>query len=514
MKQQNLVLFLLLNTVFASTFASTFARQFPPARQSYQELNSQASFAVSFGTAISQTHHTANTANPDWMSQRLQKLALATPEPKKFLTHKDHIGYTLKALANYICSQCGASLQPTSLNIVNDATRISKLLDDVVQQKTAEKLTLTTCPECTGQLIEQPRKSIILTPDRQQAMIDQINYLGVKNQSACTNHDLPTYRISLEASDVLKQNSTEIDPLQIQTQAQFICKMGNPLLFFHHYANPQTIPDLFEKSEHSEWFANYCAEMIKACPHVTHVCPISQPVAFAHRVTRSSLPPFSISISQTEYLKNINNAQVLACKKMKEINPNLKVLMSHQWKPMKPYHSMLNPWYALEKLICTIANRMYNGDFVTIFTPHQDLFDGIALSVYPALYFNGWIPHGNNCCSTFSADDALEAIMQTHQAFPTKDIYIVETGCNTNDAQTKKDFIDMTLAVCKIAREKGVSIKGVYFWSHTNDPEFYSEWNLQPGSTNFSPFDRLDPLNPCDSVNAGGKYLKEILTPQ
>lgn len=509
MKKQNLSLFLALSFCLTSMIAESF----PSARQTYEELNKTAPFAVSFGTAMSQTHHSENTANPDWMSKRLQELALKSSNSLEFLRHKDHVGYALRALPEVICSKCSIKIQPTKLDTINDKKLIDSLLADASQQKTAEKLTLTSCPDCDGALIEQPRKIIKLTSAHQQAMIAQINHLGVKNQASCGQHNLPTYRISLEASDVLTQNSTDFDPLKIQAQASFIAQMGNPLLFFHHYTNPQTIPDLFEKPEHAAWFANYCAEMIKACPNVTHVCPISQPVAFSHRVTRGTLPPFNTTISQSEYLNNINNAQVLACQKMKEVNPNLKVLMSHQWKPMKPYHSMLSPWYALEKFICFMANRAYNGDFIRIFTPHQDKFDGIALSVYPALYFNGWVPQGSNCCDTFNSQDALDTIMQMHYAFPKKDIYIVETGCNTKDPEQKKAFIDMTLDVCKIARDKGVNIKGIYFWSHTNDPEFYSEWNLQPGSTNFSPFETIDPENPEGSINAGGLYLKEIVKP-
>ncbi len=508
MKIKNLILFFTLHLSCTSLWTDSI----PPARDTYQELNKTAPFAVSFGCAMSQTHDSQNTCHPDAISKQLQKLSQKN-EPYAYLTDKDHIGYTLRALPNVKCCQCNTEIQPTKLDLQKDKVLISILVHDAAAQKNASKLTLTRCPSCDGQLIEQPRKKITLTPAHQQAMIAQINYLGVKNQIGCTNSDLATYRVSAEASDVLKPNSTEIDPLKIQEQAQFFAQFGNALLFGHHYGNPQAIPDLFEKPQHAEWFANYFVEIIKACPNITHVCPISQPVAFSYRVTRGTLPPFSCNMSQAEYLDNINKAQVLACQKIKEFNPNIKVLMSHQWKPMKPYHSIFSPWYALEKFICYLADRKYNGDFVRIFTPHQDKFDGIALSVYPAIYFNGWIPTGNNCADNFNEQDALDTILQTHQAFPNKPIYIVETGCNTQDPEKKKAFIDMMLHVCKIARDKNVDVRGIYFWSHTNDPEFYSEWNFLPGSTHFSPFDKLDPENSEGSINAGGMYLKEILKP-
>lgn len=510
-----LTLLLSCGSIFAGKFNASAGCDnalIRPAQQTYQELNQADAFAVSIGLSMSQTHHSTNTAHPDFMQKKLQELTLLSPNPMFFLSLSDHIGYVLRALPVLICSNCGTNINPAILHVKNDEKIITQLLNDIIVNRAQEKLTVKTCPSCQGQLTEQTRKEIKLTPAHQQAIIDQLNYLGVKNQASCTKHNLPTYRISIEASDILVQNSTEIDAVKLQAQAEFLQKLGNPLIFCHHYSNPQSIPNLFEKEEHIEWFANYCAQVIKSSPHVTHACPISQPVAFSHRVTRGTLPPFTCTISQANYLKNINMAQIAACKKMKEANPNLKVLMSHQWKLFKPLHSRLNPWYALEYIVCSIADRMYNGNFVTIFQPYQDLFDGIALSVYPALKFNGWIPQGDNCSGYFNYEDTIETIMQTHRAFPTKDIYIVETGCNTIDPQLKKEFIDMTLQACKKARENGAPVKGVYFWSHTNDPEFYSEWGLQQGTTNFSPFDRLEITNPCSSINASGIYFKEILS--
>ncbi len=504
--------FLSLYLCFAITVSSTFATVFAPAKKTFQELNEAGPFVISFGTSMSQTHQTNNTAHLAYMKNRLKSEALKSKNPRVYLASKDRIGYILRTLPSALCQNCKKEINPSKLNRDNDHAVIQNLVDQL-NKNIHENLIFTNCPFCDStQLTQQFKKEVVLTKSHQDAMIAQINHLNVKEQNGCVQHHLPNYRISLEACDVLHQNSTILDPEKIKTQAAFIEQMGNPLIFFHHYANPQAIPDLFEKEEHAEWFANYCSEMIKACPNVSHVCPISQPVAFSQRVSRGTLPPFSCSISQREYLKNINNAQISACKAMKKINPKLKVLVSHQWKPFKPYHGMLSPWYALESLICSIADRMYNGSFISMMQNNIDHFDGIALSVYPSLKFNGWVPQGDNCSAKFNADDALEAIMATHKAFPTKDIYIVETGCNTADDQQKRGFIDMTLHVCKVAKEKGVPIKGVYFWGHTNDPDFYTEWNLQPGSTHFAPFEKLDPSDPTGSINAAGLYIKEILS--
>ena len=156
--------------------------------------------------------------------------------------------------------------------------------------------------------------------------------------------------------------------------------------------------------------------------------------------------------------------------------------------------------------------KTYNGTFVRLIKPFEKHFDGIALSIYPPIHFNLWNPEGSNCSGIIDAKSTLEAIVATSKAFPGKDIYITETGCNTPNPQTKKDFIDMTLYACKLARDKGIPVKGIYFWGHTNDPLFYSEWNSAPGTTHFAPFDTLETTNPTASINASGIHIKEIIS--
>ena len=134
----------------------------------------------------------------------------------------------------------------------------------------------------------------------------------------------------------------------------------------------QSIPNLFEKEEHARWFANYCAQVVASSPQITHVCPISQLVAFGTRVKRQMLPPFQAAVDQEVYFNNIVQAHIQAYKKIKAINPNIQVLVSHQWKPMKPKHGLTDPRGMLEALICKIASRMYNGKFVSLYaTPYR-----------------------------------------------------------------------------------------------------------------------------------------------
>jgi len=494
----------------------TLKNKFPSGKETYKALNQDLDnpFIVSFGTSMSQTECTSNTVHPDFISSQLQKIAQQQTDPQAWLGHSGRIWYVLKSLPAATCSDCKKTTDPEKINLETDATIIEYIIKNIAKNKSARFLTMTKCPHCKhAKTLSFATKEIpAFTQAHKQAMAYQYNYLNLQSQQGCKS--LPAYRMSLEACDVLKDCSIEIDPTKLKAQADFLATFqGNIVAFAHHYSNPQAIPNLFEQTHHIAWFADYCAQLVQSCPQITHICPISQPTAFCLRVSRNNdLPPFSSKIDQEQFLQNMTQAQVQASIAMKKINPNIKVLVSHQWKPMKTVHTPTDPRYFIEKFVSKIAHNMYNGTFIRLIKPFEKYFDGIALSIYPPIRFNLWKPQGSNCADNIDAKSALEAIIATSKAFPGKDIYITETGCNTANPQTKKDFIDMTLMVCKLARDKGIPVKGVYFWGHTNDPLFYTEWNSAPGTTHFGPFDKLDPANPIASINASGLYIKEIIS--
>lgn len=475
--------------------------QFPPAGETYKKLNSDPKdpFLVSVGTSMSQTEITENIIHPTFLSKLLYKKAQIQKNPTTWL--KDRWGYVIRSTSNITCKDCKQSSHLESIQ--QDDPLVNSILQNILHHET-KNLVMSECPFCSSKnIVQEPKQYPTLNKEDQQALVQQLQHLGVFDQSA--THSMPAYRISGELADILTKTG-EIDTQKLKEQVTFAQKLDHPLYFFHHYANPQCKPHLFEKEEDIAWFANTCAEFIKACPGLTHVCPISQLIAFGLQVSRQKmLPPFSCNITKEQFLQNIVEAQVQASKEMKKVNPNLKVLVSHQWKPMKPVHTFGDPRHALETAICKIADQIYNQSFVQLMKDKQDSFDGIALSVYPALYFDLTTPQGNNCSGILDPEAALETIVKTHQAFPTKEIHIVETGCNSNDPAIKKKFVDMTLYVCQLAREMGIPVKSCYFWGHTNAP--YFEWNKNPGTSFFGPFENLD----VSSINDYGIYLQEIL---
>ncbi len=482
---------------------SALSKPFPPAAQTFKELNAHPSdpFLMSIGTSMSQMEHTDNILHPEYVSKLLYKKFHQQKNPGQWLM--DRWGYVVAATPDIFCNQCQTT---TSLqNITATDPKIKKILAILINNKNATSLQLSKCPECkSDNIIQQPQTLHVFTDTKQNQLAQQLRTLKVDQQPAAKN--IPSYRLSIELADIIDHDGT-LNPKKLQSQATRIQQLRNPLLFMHHYTNPQCKPHLFEHADDATWFAQQCAEIVKASPGLTHVCPISQIMGFGLQVSRQKmLPPFSCNIDQNLFLQNIVNAQVAASAAMKKINPNLKVLVSHQWKPMKPQHNSTNdPRYPLEYLVCSIADRMYNQKFVQLMQPYLDSFDGIALSVYPALYFNGITPCGNNCSGTLDPQAALEAIVQTNKAFPNKDIYIVETGCNSSDSVVKKQFVDMTLYVCKLARDIGIPVKACYFWGHTN--ESYFEWNKLPNTSHFGAFESFTP----ESINEYGKYLQGIL---
>ena len=336
-----------------------------------------------------------------------------------------------------------------------------------------------------------------------------MEYLNIPQQKGLkplpSSKPLPKYRISLEAC--------EFNSISFQ-QSQWLKQFNNPLVFLHHYSNPQSNPTLFEKVEDKEWFANACANFITSNREIKHICPISQPTAFAFRVARGNdLPPFTCSLDKYRFLTNIIGAHAAAYKAIKKINPDIFVYVSHQWKIFKPYHSSIHPAYALELFISKFANKMYNTAFVEELKKHSDCFDRIALSLYPAVPFYYFVPIVDNLSENFDAEEMLETIKAIHKEFPNKEIIIAETGCNSPNSDIKNKFIDTLLYVCLKARRLGININGIYLWNHTDDIDYYWEWNKKPGSTNFGLFDKLDPnLTPEKTINQTGIYLKEIIT--
>lgn len=473
--------------------------EYDSASDSYQKLNTDRKFQVGIGSATSQTNHTENTVRPDFLAMLLQKASQKAKNPAQWL--KDHWGYVTQALPDVSCKSCNAQIQMHTLNKDKHNKIVDSIVSIIAANRNAHSIALTECPKCHSPNLAQSPKAInVATESHTHHMAAQLKRLGSFDQVAAQTY--PAYRLSIELADILKSGTDQVDNHKLRKQAERLQELRNPLTFFHHYANPQCKPYLFNNPKDPAWFADRCADVVRACPGLTHVCPISQIMGFGLQVARGGLPPFEAPSKQ--YLDNIVEAQVLAGRAMKKVNPNIQVLVSHQWKPMKPKHNMLDPRYGLEKLISSIADHMYNQKFVKLLKPHIDEIDGIALSVYPSLYFDMWKAESDNCSGKLDPAAALEAIEKTAEAFPGKPIYIVETGCNHPDQAVKKKFVDMTLHACVLARNKGIDVRTCYFWGHSN--KSYMEWNKADGACNFGAFEGSDP----ESINEYGKYLETV----
>lgn len=479
------------------------------AASTYQAINKKRPFAISFGTGMSQTHTSEqNTLSPEYLNPLMYELATQQADATSWLSKNEHRWFALKSLHNYYCNTCQKNIIP--LDLSEEAQQ--KILATCCNKKNGT-LCLATCPFCnTDQLTEQNYPKAVFSDQHQQAFLAQIDHTNVSKQPACTDYRLPNYRLSIELADILDQKTAEIDQQKLRELNQFIVQIGNPFVFCHHYANPTCKSTLFQSPDDAEWFAQQTYQVACNMPSVTHICPISQPTGYAFHVGRNgTLPPFFSRISPQEMMKNMMMAHKRAYELIKEKDPTKKVYICHQYKLFKPMHSAWHPLYALELLATKIADTMYNRLFIDSFKKIEDYADGIALSLYPPLRFNGFTPVGDNTSGNIDEQAAYETIMEMHKAFPNKPITITETGCNTNDVEKKEAFIAMLLRVCKKAIDEGVLIDGIYFWTHTNDPVFYTEWGKKPGSTHFGLFDDLNPAAPTVSMNASGHMIKTII---
>ncbi len=499
------VLFL---TITALSCLSLFSADFPSAKQTFQQLNQDPNnpLVLSFGVSVSQIKESNNTCNVRSIAQKLYKIACKQSNPASWLTHPDRIEYFLSSLPKIHCQTCQKDIDPSKLDPIKDKCIIDALAANATDYRCFQSLTLSKCPICHNSNIAQTTAQQTQQWNNQRdVLIKQIEYLNVHKQPGCLQ-GLPNYRISIELCDILKDNSIEIDTKKLEDLSRWLHSMGNPLLFVHHYANPDTKPHLFQNEEDSNWFAHCCAEIVKHNPQITHVCPISQPIAFCMRVKRATLPPFDYEISQAEFIKNIVQAHVKSYDAIKAINPNVQVLACHQYKPFLPKHNAIMPQYYMEHMVCQIADTMFNQAFIKAFKQYQDKFDGLALSVYPPIYFNLWKPEGSNISGTIDAQNSLKCITKMHEAFPDKKIIVAETGCNHPDENVQKKHLDMLLSIALQARKLGIDLSGIYLWGHFD--EGYSEWNTKPNSSHFGLFKSLDNV---DDIKPLGQYVKDII---
>lgn len=486
---------------------------FPPAAQTLDSMNQEKEFALGWGTAFSQANPASNnTMHPEFMLYILQKQAFSQKDPRAWLGSADRIWYILNALPTISCASCNLHFEPQECDLVKDKKIISAIIDDIASHPHASALTISKCPKCHSKkdtITLTPIETAKFGPIQEEQMIQQIDIGGFRQQKGCVSGKLPIYRLSIELADLLQDNNPRaLDCAKLQAQAQWLQQLGNTFIFLFHYTLPINYLDLFETQDGIEFFANYAQEFVKANPQTTHICPISQPIAYSFRVKRQqNLPPFDSKLSQPELFKNLIKAHVLTYKKIKAVNPNVKVFFCHQYKPMVPYHSKTDPRYLLEKLVCSIADKMYNQQLINELKKYPDCFDGLALSVYPPVYFNGWTPMGDNCNGAIDEKNSLESIMAMHRAFPDKEIIVTETGCNNQDSYHQNRYVDMMLSVCHQARQLGADVNGCFLWAPTRDKKYYREWNTKAGSSCFGMFDSMDP----NSINASGRYIQEIM---
>lgn len=491
---------------------------YQPASTSYQRLNSGGKrFNIGPGIGMPQTiYNTAPTIyNPDDMKYLLYHMLQEKGDSERFTWLKSQEWYALTCLPVITCQNPKCPNKTINFDNVKDLEykqinmMIQNMLNTIDSPEDPGYITVTKCPYCGGKVTLTPQQYRDLTPTYQQALEQEFVQLGIAKQFDPAQQ-LPTCRVSIDLGSILQDGTTHIDDAKLQQLAQFVANLLNPLLFIHHYANPAMMPNLFEHESDAAWFANICAEVTRACPNVTHICPISQPMGLIQKVTRGMQPPYRLTkgVTPAQYQKNVVAAQVQAAIEIKRVRPTTQVLLSHQFKNLIPEHYPVNWRYAGEFVKKMGSEFVYNKGFINAFKPYEQYFDGIALSIYPAMIIDTWNAKYNpNLSGLIDPHEALDSIVRTSQAFPGKDIYVVEAGCNNPDPAKKQQYVDMALHVCDIASYMQIPVKTCFFWSLTDDMNFYREWNEAPGSTFFGFYRTIDPA----TIKPEGQYLQQVI---
>lgn len=485
---------------------------YQPAATSLKNIKQKKNFTIgpSFGLPQTQYHTAATCYNPNNIRALLHTEAKKQKKPYQWLCKQRW--YVISSLPDMTCHSC-----KKKVNFLNCKDLPKSAQDNLLLNVTSNlfnpdlhEITITECPYCQSNNIKTSKHQYKeLNKHRKNAINKQLKHLLIDKQH--TSDKTPVSRVSVEIADLLHPGTDHINQAKLKELASFIKECGNPILFIHHSTNPASKTYLFDHPDDAEWFANISAQIAEACTTVTHVCPMNQPLAVALRVPRGHQPPFKSSLHHKEFVNAVEKAHLLAAQAVKRVRPDIKVLISHQWKLFYPQHSGKNWQYIIEKLGCKIAHRIYNKRFIQMCNKHKDVIDGIALSTYPRIYCNKATVVGDNCTGILDPESVLYSLYNVHKSFPDKDIYLVETGCNTTNQEVKKAFIDMTLHVCNIAHDMNIPIKTCLFWGLNDDPYFYREWNKAPGSTHFGFYKDLNIKNPTLSITPYGAYLRETI---
>ncbi len=310
--------------------------------------------------------------------------------------------------------------------------------------------------------------------------------------------NLTTYRFSLEWSKI-EPREGEFNEQALHDYVTLCHKLiGNgiqPMITLQHFTLPKWFADKggFEAQDNIKFFVRFCEKMARFLPRsVTHFCTINEPniYAFLGYILGKGPPGKTLNFSlATKVYENLLKAHQAAYRVIKQIRPETKVGITHQYLRMESGSS-------LTYLVCKYLNAFLNDAFLKILRgeearvsvpflanrkielkePFEADFIGAQFYAVPYITACGSRPRDGEKMTEMEYSDnyqvAYEALKALHAAAPNTDIQVTEFGIATLDPEQRARYYRGAMRCMAKAMLEGVPLKGIMPWSLVDNWEW------------------------------------------
>ena len=315
--------------------------------------------------------------------------------------------------------------------------------------------------------------------------------------------NMTSFRFSVEWSKIQPEPGV-IDHVALQHYVDF-CKLLKaegiePMVTLHHFTNPLWFEKMgaFEKEENIHYFVEYSKVVYAAlCGDVDLFCTINEPtvVSFEGYVHGEFPPNRTNPFLAARVLKNLLKAHCETYRELKSIDSRPQVGIVHQVVNMLPYRK----WNPIDIAAASFTTRGLHGAAMDFFETGKfdhwgqrfeekdihSLNDFIGVNCYARPLYSVFTPttsthysHEEMTLMPLREDPAAiyVAIMEVFEKTQ-KPIYVTEVGISTGDEVQLHRYMERALYAIYQAQQKGVDLRGIYWWSLFNNWEWNRTWD-------------------------------------
>lgn len=348
--------------------------------------------------------------------------------------------------------------------------------------------------------------------------------------------NLTHYRFSVEWS-MIEPVQGQYNELALQHYVEF-CKTLEaagitPLVTLHHFSLPTWFADIgeFEREANIDHFVNFSERVFLALnPYVKQWSTINEPGIFKFcGYDMGMFPPNKNDPALGGLvLKHLMMAHCRVYDRLKPLDPDSQIGISHNIMRMQPYHA----WNPIEQLACHYTTRMmhqavmnffktgefsYRMPFMANYTYSEpDIakkFDFFGVQYYSDPLI-GMEFSSNVMASTCYPDEkmthmeyrfypqGLDTALEECRSL-NKPIFITETGIAA-DAADRLEFYQKIFEVISRAIQKGIDVQQVFAWTLDDNFEWREGWSKRFGLYSF------DHITKEFEMREVGKWFRDL----